>query len=210
MNFCPCYNIVVTEGHKCIKFESKLRSEIKQGIEYQEIRQFFVLVNRCRIYDEDRRSQSAHYKSLSENKGKAKNSGKPYGNSSNKGKHKADQKEAGGKEKSGGRTLVSVRCFKCGEFGHRIFECKSTIVNCFKCGKPSHGVVECKSNSLTCYNYGEHGHISTQCEKPKKAHSRGKVFALSGAETTTFDNLIRVIFFINNIPLISIIITVVT
>lgn len=31
---------------------------------------------------------------------------------------------------------------------------------------------------LTCYNCGEPGHISTNCQKPKKAQSGGKVFAM--------------------------------
>lgn len=47
------YNGVGAEGSKFIKFESGLRLEIKQFIRYQEIHQFFVLVNKCRIYDED-------------------------------------------------------------------------------------------------------------------------------------------------------------
>lgn len=45
--FCPHYNNVLVEGSKCIKFESGLYPEIKQGIGYQEIRQIFVLVNKC-------------------------------------------------------------------------------------------------------------------------------------------------------------------
>lgn len=45
------YNGVEAEMSKCIKFENGLHPEIKQFIGYQEIRQFFVLVNKCRIYD---------------------------------------------------------------------------------------------------------------------------------------------------------------
>lgn len=46
VKFCPYYNSGTAEGSKCIKFESGLRPEIKQGIRYQEIRRFFVLVNK--------------------------------------------------------------------------------------------------------------------------------------------------------------------
>lgn len=140
------------------------------------------------IYDEDIRPQSAHYKSLNEKKQKDQNHGKPYGNPSDKGKHKADQKATCGKERRG--TSASVRCFKCGKFGHRIFQCRSTSVNLFKCGKPCHRDAEFKSISLTCYNCGEQSHISTQCEKPKKTQYGGEVFSLSGAETTASNNLI--------------------
>ncbi|XP_050920412.1 uncharacterized protein LOC127138049 [Lathyrus oleraceus] len=79
VKFCPHYNNVDVEGLKCIKLESRLHPEIKQGIGYQDFRPFSVL-----------------------------------------------------------------------------------------------------------------GHTSTQCEKPKKDQSRGKVFALSGADTTAYDSLIRV------------------
>lgn len=37
VKFCPHYNGATAEGSKCIKFESRLRLEIKQGIWYQEI-----------------------------------------------------------------------------------------------------------------------------------------------------------------------------
>ena len=56
---------------------------------------------------------------------------------------------------------------------------------------------------MTCYNCGEQGHISTKCTKPKK--ERGKVFALSGAETSADERLIRGTCFILNVPLIAIV-----
>lgn len=95
------------------------------------------------------------------------------------------------------QTPTSVRCFKCGEYGHHALECKSTIVNCFKCGKTSHCAADYRSNNFTCFNCGERGHISTLCEKPKKDRSRGKVFAFPRSETTASNNLIQVTCFIN-------------
>jgi hypothetical protein len=47
--FCPRYNVVGAERSKCVKFESGFRSEIKQFMGYQEIRQFSVLVKKCKI-----------------------------------------------------------------------------------------------------------------------------------------------------------------
>lgn len=58
------------EWSKCIKFENGLHPEIKQGIRYQEIHRFPILVNKFRIYDEDNKVCFAHYKSLSERKEK--------------------------------------------------------------------------------------------------------------------------------------------
>lgn len=65
------YNAATMEGSKCIKFENGLQSEIKQGIGYQEIHIIPNLMNKCRIYDEDYKARSLHYKSVSERKGES-------------------------------------------------------------------------------------------------------------------------------------------
>lgn len=57
---------IIVQASKCIKFENGLYFEIKQGIGYQQILQFLKLVNKCRIYYEDIKARSAHYKILSE------------------------------------------------------------------------------------------------------------------------------------------------
>ncbi|XP_058775359.1 uncharacterized protein LOC131649621 [Vicia villosa] len=72
---------------KCVKFESDLRPKIKQFIGYQEIFQFSVLVNKCRIYNEDSQGRSAQHKNVSTKKSRNKNRGKPYGPPADKGKH---------------------------------------------------------------------------------------------------------------------------
>ncbi|XP_050885094.1 uncharacterized protein LOC127088221 [Lathyrus oleraceus] len=66
--FCSYYNGVGAKGSKCIKFKSGLRLEIKQFIKYQEFRQLSVMVNKCRIYDEDSRARSNCYQSINEKK----------------------------------------------------------------------------------------------------------------------------------------------
>ncbi|RDX80953.1 putative enzymatic polyprotein, partial [Mucuna pruriens] len=52
------------EHLKCVKFINGLRLKIKQVVNYQEIKQFLVLVNKCRIYDEDSRAKVTHYRSV--------------------------------------------------------------------------------------------------------------------------------------------------
>ena len=68
VRLCSHYNGVEAEGSKCIKFESDSRPKIKQFIGYQEIHRFLVLVNKCRIYEEDIRVIFVHYSSASEKK----------------------------------------------------------------------------------------------------------------------------------------------
>ncbi|XP_050916497.1 uncharacterized protein LOC127131625 [Lathyrus oleraceus] len=64
--FCPHYNGIEVEMSKCIKFENVMRPEIKQFIGYREIRRFSVLVNKCRIYNEDIRAKFSHYNNVSD------------------------------------------------------------------------------------------------------------------------------------------------
>ncbi|XP_050889108.1 uncharacterized protein LOC127094297 [Lathyrus oleraceus] len=136
--------------YKCIKFEKGLCPEIKQFIGYQEIRQVSVMVNKCRIYDEDFCARSSHYKSASDKRNGNLNHGKLYGDPFVKGK----QRNFDEKKPSEAGVPNSVRCYKYGEFGYRISECKSIIMNCFKFGKPGHRDAECRSNVVTCYNSG--------------------------------------------------------
>lgn len=89
--------------------------------------------------------------------------------------------------------------------GHCANECKKNVLRCFKCGKTGYHGVDYTSDGMIYYNYDEHAHISTNFQKPKKAQSGGKVFALIGTKTTSTDHLIRGTCFRNGIPLIAII-----
>lgn len=161
MDGCTGSNNVDIVGSKCINFESDLHSEIKLFIGYQEICHFSVLANKCKIYDEDGRSKSAHYKSVSEKKNENYNCDKPYMTSIAKENQKPQQEAASGNETSGGGVSASLRCLKCGELGHCASGCKNPSLTCFKCGKQGHRAAKCKCIILICYNYGEPSHIST-------------------------------------------------
>lgn len=164
VQYCPHYNDAAAEESKCVKFKNGLRPEIKQGIGYQEICRFPVLVNKCRIFDEDSKARTAHYKSLSEKKNKDQGRGKPYASPSDKGK----QKFFDGKKPSGGGAPTGVKCFKCGEMGHLANAFTNKAARCYRCGKTGHKMTECKDAGPTCFNCGEQGHISTQCQNPRK------------------------------------------
>ncbi|XP_050896662.1 uncharacterized protein LOC127103448 [Lathyrus oleraceus] len=105
-----------------------------------------------------------------------------------------------------GEDLTLLSSASCGVERHRAPECPKGDVTCFKCGKQGHKSFDCKVGSnVTCYNCGEKGHISTKCNKLKKEQAKGKMFALSGADTYAEERLIRGTCFINNMPLIAII-----
>src|SRR3954463_5199529 len=187
------------EFSKCIKFENGLRPEIKKAISYQKIRIFADLVDCCRIYEED---NNAHYRVINEKRGKGyQGRGKPYDVPSGKGK----QKVTDGKRTSGGDAPAGVTCFKCGKVGHKSTVCTAGAMRCYRCGETGHTSPACKHKQMVCFNCGEEGHIGSKCQKPKKEQSSGKVFALSGTQTTSEDSLIRGTCFINSIPLITII-----
>ncbi|MCI40230.1 cellular nucleic acid-binding protein, partial [Trifolium medium] len=91
-------------------------------------------------------------------------------------------------ENSGVKKRGGPRCFKCGEMGHKSYECQRKVDKCFNCGRLGHKYDVCQVK-VTCFNCGEVGHKSPACTKPKKVV--GKVFALSGDNADQDDSLIR-------------------
>ncbi|MCI57997.1 cellular nucleic acid-binding protein, partial [Trifolium medium] len=81
-------------------------------IGFSEIRDFATLVNKSRICDDDGRAKANYFKAVNEKKGKDHGKGKPY--------DKKGKKDEGG---SSGKGKGDGKCFKCGVFGHRAFEC---------------------------------------------------------------------------------------
>ena len=51
--YFPHYQGRYGESSKCVKFLNDLRPEVKQAVNYQSVHQFPLLVNMCRIWDED-------------------------------------------------------------------------------------------------------------------------------------------------------------
>ena len=53
VRYFPHYQGRYGKSSKCVKFLNSLRLEVKQAVNYQGICQFPLLVNMCRIWDED-------------------------------------------------------------------------------------------------------------------------------------------------------------
>jgi len=100
---------------------------------------------------------------------------------------------------------AEVVCYKCGVKGHKSNACNRDEKKCFRRGKKGHTIAECKRGDIVCFNCDEEGHLSSQCAKPKKTLTSGKVFALTGTQTSNEDRIIRGTCFFNSIPLIAII-----
>lgn len=99
-----------------------------------------MLVSKCRI--KDSRARSVYYKSTNDKKSGSQNHVKSYVIPDSKDKKKTQQKS-----QSGGGAPTSLRCYKYGEFGHRISEYTSVTKNCFKCKKPGHRAAKCRSTN---------------------------------------------------------------
>jgi len=79
-----------------------------------------------------------------------------------------------------GESQLSVRCFKCGCFGHRGLQCENylserrsqnssaggMLEKCWICGCLGHIAVECKEKTVTCFSCGERGHKQEDCTSP--------------------------------------------
>ncbi|XP_058783738.1 uncharacterized protein LOC131658462 [Vicia villosa] len=181
IKFYPHFDGEGAEFYKCIKFQNGLRSEIKKVVGYQKIRVFSDLVDSCRIFEED---SNAHHK-MDAGKGK--------------------QRVTHGHKTSGGDAPARIVCFKYGQPDHKSNVCTADMNRCYRCGKTGHMSSDCKHKDVVCFNCGAKGHIDSQCQKPKKAVVGGKVFALSGNQTSSKDGLVKGTCFINCIPLIPII-----
>ncbi|XP_068200737.1 CCHC-type zinc finger nucleic acid binding protein-like [Palaemon carinicauda] len=65
-------------------------------------------------------------------------------------------------------------CFRCGETGHRIIECKKEkVVKCYQCGMTGHIVSGYRGNptNVICGNCGKNGHFARMYEEQRAKYT---------------------------------------
>ncbi|XP_058725953.1 zinc finger protein GIS2-like [Vicia villosa] len=61
---------------------------------------------------------------------------------------RGDPKASDWRKPSGGDCSAFVRCYICGEIGHRKNDCKLDQKKCFKCDKVGHVAADCKKKTV--------------------------------------------------------------
>eukprot|EP00256_Glycine_max_P063224 XP_014632971.1 uncharacterized protein LOC106799290 [Glycine max] len=157
VRYFPHYQGRDGESSKCVKFLNGLRPVVKQAVNYQGVRQFPLLVNMCRIWEEDSQDRVSYYKSIGPMKNKKnrpQHQGKPYLNPPNQyGNRPYNQKTV---------AMGSV-----GGSGRKPNTFPTHII-CYRCRKPGHISSNCPDKDMICFNYGQKGHIQRDCSRLKK------------------------------------------
>ncbi|XP_073224802.1 uncharacterized protein [Cicer arietinum] len=186
--YCPLYVGEAGEKSKCIKFEMRLRPEIKKQVGMQEINDFPTLVNKSRIYDENSRAEKAHYRNTGTMKDKRHmhhNRGKPYSFPPTKSGSRLNYQPysfSAGKRASSGNGKGNGNNYSYGSGREN---------------PNGRGVSNGNSNNMSQVsrnNNGNNGDPATpiRCHRcGKQGHMAYEFFALSGAGASEKDNLIQ-------------------
>ncbi|KAF1863173.1 hypothetical protein Lal_00012483 [Lupinus albus] len=204
IRYCPYVELELDGRSKCVKFEMGLRPELRVTFGHEEISDFPTLVNKCRMYENNVRRSDAV--------GRKDNPPKHYGPQRNfahgKGKGKMFQEE---------RKPYSPPTGSRGNISHGLKthgNVEGSQLNspfwCGKCGR-THVGDSCLGTMLTCFYCKEVGHTRIYCPKltqsvnavrAERPHSTGRVFTMSGAETSGVDGQIKGNCMVAGIPLL--------
>ncbi|XP_006584333.1 uncharacterized protein LOC114420546 [Glycine soja] len=157
VRYFPHYQGRDGESSKCVKFLNGLQPEVKQAVNYQGVRQFPLLVNMCRIWDEDSQDRASYYRSIGPMKNKKnepQHRGKPY---------LTPPKQYGNRPNN--KRIIATRF--AGDSGSKP-NTFPTQITCYRCGKPGHISSNCPDKGITCFNCRQRGHIQKDCPYPKK------------------------------------------
>ncbi|XP_028199537.1 uncharacterized protein LOC114384054 [Glycine soja] len=204
VRYFPHYQGRDGESSKCVKFLNGLRPEVKQAVNYQGVRQFPLLVNMCRIWDEDSQDRATYYRSTG-----------PMRNKKNGPQHRV--KPYSTPPKQYGNRHVSQRTVARGFAGGSGSKPNTfpTQITCYRCRKLGHISSNFPDKGITCFNCRQKRHFQRDCPDPKREQNGGglndqtghpkatrRVFTLNGVEASKSKDLIQGECFINGIPLL--------
>ncbi|XP_006596788.1 uncharacterized protein LOC114384001 [Glycine soja] len=141
VRYFPQYQGRDNESSKCVKFLNGLRPEVKQAVNYQGVHQIPLLVNMCRIWDEDSRDSATYYRSTSPMKNK-KNGSQNWGR-----QYPTSPKHYGNFPNNQRTTAMG---FSSGS-GSKPTTFSTQIV-CYRHDKPHHISSNCADKDMTCFN----------------------------------------------------------
>ncbi|XP_057452222.1 uncharacterized protein LOC130744042 [Lotus japonicus] len=191
--FHPYYGTTADDASKCIRFECGLRPDIRAAIGHQQIRTFTVLVEKCRIFEENDRARREYYKSSKFNKTSKRREErkKPY--SPRNYKPELQNRNYGGARPTNPNSHVT--CYRCGKEGHKSWSCTATTTSGQTNLKPP--VVGGTNTTSAPRNSA-----GASAQKPGRPVNKGKVFAMTGAEANTSEDLIQGTCFLCDISLV--------
>ncbi|XP_073223383.1 uncharacterized protein [Cicer arietinum] len=188
----------IDEEYMCERFESGLRYEIKELVGPLEIRQYQVLVEKCKKVEQMKQSRlnrgvvggpirpQGH--NDQHNRGKQHQQYKPYarplGNA--RDQPRPQNGEGQGPKVPCQNQAYHVKCFRCNREGHKISECPIRPRVCYICQKPDHFANECperKDDRAVNRN-----NINENVVRPT---AKGRVYHINGEETPSSSELIQ-------------------
>ncbi|XP_073221486.1 uncharacterized protein [Cicer arietinum] len=188
----------IDEEYMCERFESGLRYEIKELVGPLEIRQYQVLVEKCKKVEQMKQSRlnrgvvggpirpQGH--NDQHNRGKQHQQYKPYarplGNA--RDQPRPQNGEGQGPKVPSQNQAYPVKCFRCNREGHKMSECPIRPRVCYICQKPDHFANECperKDDRAVNRN-----NINDNVVRPT---AKGRVYHINGEETPSSSELIQ-------------------
>jgi hypothetical protein len=196
-HFHPHYQLPTSEISRCIRFEQGLRPDIKSAIGHDQVRNYAVLVEKCRIYENNEKEMKEFLREASSSKAikKREERNKPY------------QCSFGNRGRSGGwrgnfnqpwnRTKFYTRCNRAGHFSN---ECPNQqggqAVTQVRHGgnqnpAPANNPVIGRTNPAPNNGNRRPGHLA----------NRGRVFAMDGSAASESQDLIHGTFYVDGFSL---------
>lgn len=179
----------VDENYKCERFEQGLRYEIKESMKPLEIRQFQVLVEKCKKVE---RMKQGH-----PNRWVAGGPSRHQGHQDHNNRGKQQQPYI--RPQRGGRDQPQTQ-FKGGQRPQN-----SSSIRCYNCNKEGHVSTQCLERARVCYLCQRPGHFARDCRAPRRDHvpstnnnnddiwptSKGRAYHIGGEEASNASGLIQ-------------------